>query len=184
MDYYLDLRIQQDPEFPETMLLGALVSKLHRGLVTLDSRDIGISFPEHTQRLGGVLRIHSTEERIHELQAVEWLKGMRDHVRVGSITRIPDGISHCVVRRRQFKTNPERLRRRRMARHGETYEQAYYRIPDKTGAPIQTPHIVVRSASTGQAFSLFIEHQAPQPEAVEGTFTTYGLSHGATVPWF
>ncbi|WP_256379702.1 type I-F CRISPR-associated endoribonuclease Cas6/Csy4, partial [Arhodomonas sp. KWT] len=42
LDHYLDIRVLPDPEFQQSMLLGALVSKLHRGLVDIDADDIGI----------------------------------------------------------------------------------------------------------------------------------------------
>jgi uncharacterized protein (DUF58 family) len=42
----------------------------------------------------------------------------------------------------------------------------------------------LRSASTGQPFCLFIEQKEGQGAAGQGGFNTYGLSLGASVPWF
>ena len=186
MDHYLDIQTLPDPEFPVNTVLGALVSKLHRGLVALEADDIGISFPEHEQQppLGSRLRLHGTENRLQALMDVNWLRGMRDHVAVRDITKIPDEVGHRTVRRRQYKTNVERLRRRRMKRHQESYEEACRHIPDSVERRVQTPFLIVRSQSTGQAFSLFIEHGEIQREPMTGRFSTYGLSSEATVPWF
>lgn len=186
MDHYLDIQIRSDPEFPANMLMGALVSKLHRRLVTLEADDIGISLPEHDSQppLGRLLRLHGRRNRLETLLATEWMKGMRDHVVLSEISPVPAGAEHRIVRRRQFKTSAERLRRRRMKRHGENYEQAREQVPDSVERRVETPYVIVRSQSTGQTFSLFIEHGAITSEAASGTFSTYGLSDTATVPWF
>lgn len=186
MDHYLDIQTRPDPEFPTNTVLGALVSKLHRGLVTLDADDIGISFPKHEEQppLGTRLRLHGTRERLDTLMDQDWLKGMRDHVTVCHIEAIPDEARYRVVRRRQYKTNVERLRRRRMKRHGESYEEACQHIPDRVERRVKTPFVMVRSQSTRQAFSLFIEHGEVRREPTLGRFNTYGLSNEATVPWF
>lgn len=38
MDHYIDILLLPDPEFPASMLMGALYNKLHKALVVLDSR--------------------------------------------------------------------------------------------------------------------------------------------------
>ncbi len=186
MDHYLDIQIRPDPEFPVNTLLGALVSKLHRALVTLEADDIGISLPEHEQAppLGSRLRLHGTRHRLHALMDQDWLRGMRDHVAIEEIAAVPEEAGHRIVRRRQYKTNVERLRRRRMKRHQESYEEACQHIPDSVERRVRTPFVMVRSQSTGQAFSLFIEHCQVKNLPVKGRFSTYGLSNEATVPWF
>lgn len=186
MDHYLDIQARPDPEFPVNTLLGALVSKLHRALVELEADDIGISLPGHEDQppLGTRLRLHASRQRLDALMDQDWLRGMRDHVAVGTTAAVPDGTDHRVVRRRQYKTNVERLRRRRMKRHQESYEEACRHIPDDVVRRIRTPFVIVRSRSTGQAFSLFIEHGERQPKPQPGTFNAYGLSSMATIPWF
>ena len=185
--HYLDLTLLPDPEFSHAHLLGALVSKLHRALVQLRADDIGVSFPGHSLRprtLGSVLRLHGPEAALAGLMASDWLRGMRDHLRQGAIAPAPADAQHRVVQRRQFKTSAERLRRRRMARKGETVEQATAAIPDTVERKPNLPFAQLRSSSTGQPFCLFVEHGALQSQAVAGDFNTYGLSLSATVPWF
>lgn len=187
MDHYLDIRVLPDPEFAQNVLLGALVSKLHRGLVAIESDNIGISFPQHAMQprtLGDLLRLHGPLDRLNGLMQAGWLKGMNDHIDLHEIKGIPDSVGHRVVRRRQFKTNADRLRRRRMKRKNETWEQAAEHIPDQVERRVNTPFVMVRSSSSGKAFPLFVEHCEAQSTPVPGSFSTYGLSQGATVPWF
>lgn len=188
--HYIDITILPDPEFSHAHLIGALLSKLHRGLVQHGKGDIGVSFPLHvnlsvTKRtLGSVVRLHGTPQTLQALDALNWLKGMRDHIALGTVLAVPAGASHRQVLRRQFKTNVERLRRRRMLRKGESAEQATHAIPLHVERRPDLPFANLRSLSTGQTFALFVEHGQPLPQAIDGAFNTYGLSQGATVPWF
>ena len=187
MDQYIDIRILPDPEFTSTILMGALYGKLHRALVKLQSDDIGISFPEHQRRpksLGGVLRLHGSATALDHLMSQDCLAGMRDHIQMTGLAPVPGNAKHRVVRRRQFKTNAERLRRRRARRHEETLEQAREQIPDTVERKVDLPYVTLRSQSTGQDFCLFIEHGDLQAHPVTGRFSRYGLSPTATIPWF
>lgn len=185
--HYIDITLLPDPEFSPSHLLGALAAKLHRALVLRKAEDIGVSFPKHSQRprsLGNVLRLHSSEAALQALMAQPWLQGMRDHVRLAEPAGVPSDATHRQVTRRQFKTSAERLRRRRMQRKGETLEQARAAIPDSVEHRPELPFVQLRSASTGQPFCLFIEHGPEQGKATAGGFNSYGLSQGASVPWF
>ena len=188
--HYIDITLLPDPEFSHAHLLGALMAKLHRALVQLKASDIGVSFPQHVnaplgkRTLGTVLRLHGAADALTGLMALEWLKGMRDHVQVSVLGTAPADAKHRLVQRRQFKTNADRLRRRRMARKGESAEQAAAAIPDSVERKPNLPFAQLRSSSTGQPFCLFVEHGTLLPDAEPGTFNTYGLSQGASVPWF
>ena len=188
--HYIDITLLPDPEFSHAHLLGALLSKLHRALVQRKASDIGVSFPQHVnaplgkRTLGAVLRLHGSQAALQALMEEPWLKGMRDHVQVSDLAAVPADTQHRMVQRRQFKTNADRLRRRRMARKGETAEQAAVAIPDTVERKPNLPFVQLRSSSTGQPFCLFVEHGPLQPQAVAGSFNTYGLSLSATVPWF
>lgn len=185
--HYIDITLLPDPEFSHAHLLGALVAKLHRALVQLGSADIGISFPGYSLRprtLGTILRLHGSEAALRCLMEQPWLQGMRDHVHCTPPALVPEGAVPYLVQRRQFKTSPDRLRRRRMRRKGETAEQAAAAIPDSVERTPDLPYVQLRSASTGQPFCLFVEQKAVQGTVGQEGFNTYGLSLGTAVPWF
>lgn len=187
MNHYMEVAVLPDPDFTPAIVLGALFGRLHRALVELRADDIGVSFPqyqEHVRDLGTSLRMHGTIERLTKLNGLGWTQGVADHITVSALREVPSEATHRVVRRRQFKTSAERLRRRRMRRHGETHEEAKARIPEEFNQTITTPFLTIRSVSTSQSFALFVEHGPIAPAPVAGTFSTYGLSPIATVPWF
>lgn len=182
--HYIDITLLPDPEFSPVHLLSALVSKLHRAFVQGCTTDIGVSYPRHAAKtLGSVLRLHGTSEALAKIMDQNWLTGMRDHTHVSEIRPVPSDVQHCIVQRRQFKTNAERLRRRRMQRKEETAEQAYAAIPDSVERCPNVPFVHLRSSSTGESFCMFIEH-VNVPAPVGGTFNSYGLGSRATIPWF
>ena len=185
--HYIDITLQPDPEFSPAHLLGALVAKLHRALVQLEASDIGISFPHYSLRprsLGAMLRLHGSEAALRRLMDQPWLQGMRDHMRLTEVRAVPLNAGLCLVQRRQFKTNAERLRRRRMQRKGESAEQAAKAIPDSIERTPDLPYVQLRSASTGEPFRLFIDQKPVQTSTEAQNFNTYGVSLGAAVPWF
>ena len=188
--HYIDITVLPDPEFSHAHLLGALFSKLHRALVARAAGDIGVSFPRHVEApssqrtLGNVLRLHGSKDALQGLMAQPWLQGARDYVQVSPLALAPSDAPHRVVQRRQFKTNAERLRRRRMQRKGETAEQATAAIPDVVERRPDLPFLQLRSSSTGQPFCLCVEHGPLQLQPVAGVFNAYGLGQEATVPWF
>ena len=188
--HYIDITLLPDPEFSHAHLLGALMAKLHRALVQLKASDIGVSFPQHLntplsrRTLGAVLRLHGVSGALDELMGQEWLKGVRDHVQVSTLGSVPIDAKHRLVQRRQFKTSADRLRRRRMTRKGETAEQAAAAIPDTVERKPNLPFAQLRRSSTGQPFCLFVDHGALQIEGTDGSFNTYGLSLGGSIPWF
>lgn len=189
MNHYVEFRIVPDPEFEQATLMNALFSKLHRVLVAQQSHAIGVSFPAYQQgrnnrSLGEVLRLHGSREALNSVMDTHWLRGMRDHLDIQACQPIPAKVSYRTVQRKQFKTNVERLRRRRAARHNETLEQARAHIPDSVTRQVALPYVQLTSQSTQQRFCLFIEHGEEISTPREGTFNCYGLSATATVPWF
>ena len=187
MDNYVEIKLLPDTEFAPTMLMSALVNKLHRGLADLNSRAIGISFPdvEIAQKgLGDRLRIHGRQDWLRQLMGMNWLMGMRDHTSVGEIDLIPQDSQYRVVRRVQSKSSPERLQRRLAKRKMISIEEARNLIGSHQVKYLDLPFVTVRSQSTGQTFPLFIEHKLIQTESTPGDFSHYGLSATATVPWF
>jgi CRISPR-associated endonuclease Csy4 len=205
MDHYLELRLRPDPEFPAAHLMSALFTKLHRALVALPELNIGVSFPdvdEHRPSLGERLRLHGSHAALERLLQQSWLQGMRDHLSQSELLPIPAQVQYRQVIRVQAKSNPERLRRRQMRRHGLSEEEAQQAAMKRVlqtneglsekeareridqGQRLTLPFIPLRSQSTGQPFHLFIRHSPVQPEPLPGSFNRYGLGNGATIPWF
>lgn len=185
--HYIDLTLAPDPEVSPPHLLGALYERLHMALVQHRIESVGVSFPQYSlapRTLGHGLRLHGREAVLEGLMAENWLKGVRDHVRAGTIAHVPAVATHRTVQRRQFKTNVERLRRRRMRRKGESAEQAAQAIPASVERRPNLPYVWIRSRSSGQPFCLFIGMGPLQSEPVPGTYNSYGLSGTTTIPWF
>ena len=185
--HYIDLSLRPDPETSGPALLGALYDHLHLALVQQQRDDVGVSFPGYSmtpRTLGATLRLHGKEATLQAFMQNDWLRGMRDHVRISGIDAAPSGARHRPVRRKQFKTNVDRLRRRRMKRKGETMEQARAAIPASMEHHPHLPYVHLHSRSTGQTFCLFIALGPLLQEAIDGHFNSHGLSRGATVPWF
>ena len=187
MDHYLDLTLLPNPEIAQPHLLAALFSKLHLALVAQRSEHIGISFPAvqpERQWLGDCLRLHGSQADLTTFMAAPWLAALRDHVRATAVLAVPPQAAYRAVSRVQAKSNPERLRRRQMRRHGINATEALARVPDAAAERLDLPYIHLRSHSTAQPFRLFIRHGTLLANATPGTFSAYGLSPTTTVPWF
>lgn len=187
MDHYVDIDVRPDPEFAAHQLLSALYAKLHRALVAQQCSGIGVSFPGFDLQgpyLGTRLRLHGRLADLATLLQSDWLTGMRDHVVLTPPAAVPPAAQHRAVQRVQVKSNPERLRRRLMRRHGIDQDEARVRIPETVACYTDLPYVQLRSTSTGQSFRLFIDHAPLRPDPVPGDFNAYGLSQGATIPWF
>lgn len=185
--HYIDLTVVPDPESGPSVLLGALYDRLHLALVQHPHHNIGVSFPGHCinpRSLGITLRLHGSDASLQQLLGTDWLKGMRDHLRMTDIAPAPADAPHRSVQRKQFKTNADRLRRRRMKRKGETAAQARDAIPSTVERVPHLPYVHVHSRSTRQPFCLFIALGPLSLTAVPGHFSCYGLGGPATVPWF
>lgn len=186
MDAYVELTLSPDDEFPQHVLMDALIAKLHRALVERGSNAIGVSFPQWRDgsypTLGCVTRLHGGLEDLENLMARDWLRGMRDHARIDGPRSLPLGTGYLLVERRKPKS-AENMRKRAMRRHGLSKEEAQRRIPDSAGDHLDLPYATQRSASTGQRYRLFIR-QRQVCNAGVGGFNTHGLSLGTAVPAF
>jgi len=187
IDHYLELKLLPDPEFPAPQLMNALFAKLHRGLHDLRRNDVGVSFPDVEQARHGLRappRLHGSAEALARLMALNWLTGMRDHLDIGEVAPVPPQAKHRCVSRVQVDSNPERLRRRLMKRHGLDAEAAQARIPDNAAQRCALPFVSLRSNGSGEHFRLFIRHGPLLDTAQPGPFGAYGLSTTTTVRWF
>lgn len=184
MDHYIDIRILPDPEFMPTTLMNALFSKFHRALVDQGAGSVGVSFPDANRSLGECLRLHGLQDSLQRFMEYDWLKGMRDHIDVGTTKAVPSGCTYRVVRRIQAKSNAERLRRRSVKKGWLSSEEAVEQIPLTKERRLKLPFVQLKSSSSGQQFRLFIDQGPELPEPQQGSFSSYGLSATGTVPWF
>jgi len=187
LTHYIDFMVIADEETSVPQVMGALYEKLHLALVENKAGNIGVSFPQYRMTakwIGSVLRLHGAEADLEAFMASDWLKGVRDYVHISDIDAVPEGTIYRVVYRKQFKTNVDRLRRRRMKRKGVTMEDAIKTIPDTVARSPDLPYLWMRSLSTQQRFCLFIGMSPPRKTPVPGRFSCYGFSNEATIPWF
>ena len=187
MTHAIDLVVMQDAEFTKSQLLSALYAKLHRALATRGATDVAVSFPEYRRSppgLGSQLRLIGSELAVNSLASAAWLGGMRSFVQVCPVREVPPSAVHHRLRRVQAKSNPDRLRRRQMLRHGITFEEAVQRVPDACAERLQLPFVQLSSSSTGHPFRLFLELGPALDRPVSGSFNAYGLSSVATIPIF
>ena len=189
MDHHIDITLLPDVDFMPNMLLGALYNKLHRGLVTLQTNRVAVSFPKYQgkgskRHLGDVLRLHGSKENLQALMDTSWLRGMNDHIDKTEIQPVPADHQHLKVNRVQCKSNVERLRARYMKRKNASREEAVNALPDSVEQILELPFIHIKSASTGQQFRLFVNQSTVEQANPDATFNCYGLSPQGTVPSF
>jgi CRISPR-associated endonuclease Csy4 len=186
--HYFDIQLRPDPEVAPHQLMSSLYQRLHLALVQLGDQRLGVSFPGHDEQspsLGSHMRLHGSLDALTALLGTQWLRGIQDHLLVTDVAGVPSDARHRQVLRVQVKSNAARLRRRAMKRHGIDEAQAAERIPDSAEQRSFLPFVTLASKSTGQhGFPLFIRHGPVLAKPLEGAFNSYGLSLGASVPWF
>lgn len=185
MTHYQDIHLLPDEATGAPVLMGLLFARLHEALVRLRSNAIGVSFPEVERTLGARLRLHGDETHLSRLDELNWPGPLASHILKKPILPVPECVrGYRTVSRRQFKSCPERLRRRLARRHGLSAEEAAQRISDCVARTTDLPFVQLKSASTGQRFRLFVEHGVVRDHACQGSFSAYGLSATTTIPWF
>ena len=183
MDHYIDIKVLPDPEFKESVLLNALFSKLHRALGQVTEGRVGVSFPDCKKFLGDRVRLHGTQADLTKLMDANWLQGLRDYSHQSGIAKIPDKVSHKIVRRVQVKSSHNK-RKRSVAKGWLTEAEAIQLIPDSQQKMLRLPFLQIKSLSNGNSMRIYVEHSKDLKDAVTGTFSSYGFSSTATIPWF
>ena len=190
MNCYCDITLLPDAESNLGFLWEKVYTQVHLALV--EQQDAGvskvaISIPGYGDKpfpLGNKLRLLANNESdLEKLELAKWLNRLQDYCHFTNVKPVPATEVFVNFSRKQFKTNPERLARRRAKRHNESLEQAlsYYKNMDEQVSKL--PFIQVKSLSNNSRFPLFIE-KTNQLQRLESEFNCYGLSKTATVPWF
>ncbi len=183
MDHYLDIKIVSDEEVPIYFIRNKIYSKLHKALFTLKSSDIGVSFPCYKVKLGDVIRIHSSETRLTELQSKDWLGGLKGYCHVSHVQAIPADVSYRIISRKQVSMTAAKLRR--LIKRGSITPEETKNYKEKMFEKgIGNAFLELVSTSNGHRHRRYIEFCDLQNEPVKGDFDQFGLSKTATVPWF
>lgn len=183
MDYYIDIEIKPDAELQESPLMNLVYNKLHKALVKLKTKQIGISFPKYQIKLGRVLRLHGIINDLQNLQDINWLNGIAGYCKISDVKDVPVDAKYRTVSRvrtNMSKSKLKRLKKRGSITHDE--EKAYKTKMFSLG--LDNPYLDLISGSTGKRHRRFIHFGPLLDHPVVGNFDSYGLSKGATVPWF
>ena len=213
MHYYLDLKMLPEHDMTLFQVWSHVFMQVHLALVeqkdTHDQVAIGVSFPDYVcnlsyVRLGSKLRLFAkTEAELQQLNLSKWLDGLSDYVHIYRCHPVP--IEHIkgyvIVRRYHPKASAHRLttryaRRKKIddlavAKNQQIEEYALRYGIDKaealrqfnTIANTNFPYIHMKSLSSGHSLCVCIEQQNVS-KVQQGMFSTYGLSTGATVPYW
>jgi CRISPR-associated endonuclease Csy4 len=196
MKHYVEITLLPTDDIGHYFLWSKIYQQLHLALVEHTAGkggEVGFSFPEYSAnqpRLGRKLRVFaSTEAELTQFNAQQWLERLNDYCHISSIRVVPEQTQYSIFSRKQSVNNPERLARRRAKRKGENFEQALAHFAGFEGKDETLPFVALESLSTASSpeakhrFKLFVTQQlVPKPQ--EGSFSCYGLSQTATVPWF
>lgn len=196
MKYYLELTLLDSSDFSLYELWSQLYSQVHLALVETKNADdkvsVGVSFPQYRFNvekklgfLGTKLRLFAqTEEELNQLNIKKWLERLVDYVHITSIRPVPEEkiTGYACFKRKQPKTNAERLARHRVKRGDVSFDEALARYSNVV-TTTDLPFIHLKSLTSGQPFKLFIEKQ-PAEQSASQVFSTYGLSSESSVPEF
>lgn len=184
MDNYIDIQIQPDAEMRENVLLNKVYTKLHKALWDLKARDIGVSFPKAKVLLGNVIRVHSTFERLQELNEMKWLGGLFGYCLHSDIQQVPSTVKYIKVSRWQHNMSESHLRR--LIKRGSITQEKIkaYKAKMFTKQMTTLPFLEIESTSTGKHHRRYIKVSEILDEPIKGEFDSFGLSKCATIPWF
>lgn len=200
MKFYLEITIIDQAEISSYFIWSKLYGQLHLALTEIKNADdkvkVGVSFPQYTYEqktenssakvnLGTKLRLFAqTEEELSQLHIKKWLERLVDYVHITSIRPVPEEkiTGYAIFKRKQPKTNAERLARHRVKRGDIDFDEALSRYQNVVKTT-DLPFIQMKSLTSGQPFKLFIEKQ-PAEKSASQVFSTYGLSSESNIPEF
>jgi len=183
MEYYIDIELKPDAEMEESPLMNLVYEKFHKALVKLKTEQIGVSFPKYKIKLGKVLRLHGNKTNIQNLQGLNWLGGIAGYCEISNVKNVPTNVKYRTVSR--IRTNMSKSKLKRLKRRGSITpdEEKNYRAK-MFSQGLDNPYLDLKSGTTGQNHRRFFRLGPLLDQPVEGKFDSYGLSKGATVPWF
>jgi CRISPR-associated endonuclease Csy4 len=193
MKAYLEITLLPDVDISLNFLLQKVYQALHLKFVEMknenDLQPVGVSFPKYdteANTLGDKIRLFAPDISTLEcFNAKQTLKKLSDYVHVTSIRDVPSNVkTFGCFQRLQLKTSNLRLARRKAKRENVDIEIALSKFMRHTEKRTTVPFVVVKSASNGEMFRLFIVYNVQANDNYVGGFGTYGLSSKSTVPIF
>ena len=167
----------------QNVLLNKVYSKLHKALFTLNSTNIGISFPAYELMLGDIIRLHGDKDSLAALQQTNWLGGLIGYCEVSVAKTIPNQVLYRTVSRKQSNMTEAKLRR--LIKRGSISNDDIKSYKAKMFAQgLDDPYLELESASNGYKHRRYIQFGQCSQHAQVGIFDQFGLSKTATVPWF
>ncbi|QOW53199.1 MULTISPECIES: type I-F CRISPR-associated endoribonuclease Cas6/Csy4 [Acinetobacter] len=204
MNFYQEITLIDQAEISPYFIWSKLYTQLHIALVELkddsDKVNIGVSFPQYIFEektedrkakinLGRKLRLFAESEAdLKSLDIRKWCERLEDYVHLTSIREVPSEIKgYAIYKRKQVKTNAQRLARHRVKRGDIGFDEALARYSNVV-TTTNLPYIEMKSLSTSdqqseKRFKLFIEKQSAEQSETQ-VFSTYGLSLVSSVPEF
>lgn len=191
MQYYEEIRLLPGEEISLAFLWTKVFTQVHVAFASYKNQHgtmpFAVSFPAYTEDgLGNKLRIFASDEAEMEALALkQYLARLTDYIQLLPIRRIPRARikGYAVFGRCQPDGSAERKARRYTKRHENvSYEEALGFFQKKK-AMEHLPYIQLKSLSSGERFSLFIQKKEVSEEQA-GVYGSYGLSVSGTVPVF
>ena len=189
MNHYVEMRVRNVPDISPRQIAAKTIERLHIVLAANSQLNIGLSFPDLASESSAIMpgfriRLHSDLSALNDVLAADRLRSITDYLDISPAIPIPNQTKHMTYRRyRPYAALPCR-RRRHMRRHQVDYQTACQQIPDSRLESCSLPFLTMHSHSTGQRFRIYIQPGPIMDSPVSGSFNSYGLSSGATVPHF
>lgn len=180
MSTYADFSIlASDDEFGgAAAVMSSLLQALHQRFVATGETQVGVSFPRaDIQRLGTVVRLSGPGEALRSFLSGFPAGRFDGAVSASQVAPVASGATWVQAQRVQVKSSPERELRRFMRRHPGVEPRGFQ------AKTLALPSALLHSASTGQAYRLFVR-QTATPDAGSGGFNSFGLSQGSACPAF
>ncbi|MBH2003006.1 MAG: type I-F CRISPR-associated endoribonuclease Cas6/Csy4 [Moraxellaceae bacterium] len=201
MKYYIEVTLMKTDDFSPYELWSRIYTQLHIAFAeikdTYDKVNIGVSFPQYRFNaeksvgfLGEKFRIFAQSQAdLEKLNIQKWFDRLTDYLHITSIREVPENkiTGYAIYRRKQVKTNPQRLARHRVKRGDIGFDEALARYSNVV-TTTDLPYIQLQSLSTSdeqdkRLFKLFIEKKSAEKSETQ-VFSTYGLSSQSSVPEF
>ncbi|CAB5503925.1 CRISPR-associated protein, Csy4 family [Bathymodiolus thermophilus thioautotrophic gill symbiont] len=192
MNYYIDLTLLPDDEVPIFFIRNKIYQKFHKKIFDLNTCNIGVSFPKFGDKLGDVIRIHSSQSDLEKLQNLNWLGGLSGYCKTSNISKIPDKVKGYQVISRIRQTMNETKLSQRISHQTQNnilktdtdiqaYENQYRAKMIATG--LGNPYLELNS-SKGGLYRIYLHFGKIQNSPIAGKFNNFGLSKTATIPIF